>query len=184
MSHRIKAKSGMSLAAVTSALVLSGCVRETQNGDVTTYTNELWVPLVVLLGGIAAGVVGIVFRQPLRRFAWVLIVLGPVAAVGFAPSLFLDKATVSPDRFTLRAGIWGLTAVHDINLDNLQLVRLTSETRSGRRGRSTSYYLICDSRDGSSAKIALGNKVAEAASLRLLQAAKDRGVPINDETGG
>ncbi|MCA8998603.1 MAG: hypothetical protein KDA80_16505, partial [Planctomycetaceae bacterium] len=127
---------------VLAVLFASGCVKHSVQEGMHVFTNEWWVPVVVFLGGILGAVIGFVIRDSAGRFAWALLILGPIASLGFAPSLWMDRATVDEKEFHLRTGIWGLTAVHDIVLDQLTSVRLTSETRRSRRGRSTSYYMV------------------------------------------
>lgn len=166
-------------------LGLGGCVREDVDGSTITVTNELWVPLVALLGGIAAAPAGWFLRQKSARFGWGLLIFCPIIVLGIAPSLFLDRAVVDDTHFSLRTGIWGLTAVHEVKFADLSRIRLISEETTGRRGRKrTNYYLLCERKDGTSAKVPLGNKVAETAAPHLVERAKALNVPVVDETGG
>ncbi len=165
-------------------LGIGGCVREDVNGSTITVTNELWAPLVALVGGIAAAPAGWYLRKKSTRFGWGLLILSPVAVVGLAPSLFLDRAVVDDTHFSLRTGIWGLTAVHEVKFADLTRIRLISEESTGRRGRKrTDYYLLCERKDGTSSKVPLGNKVAETAAPHLVERAQALNIPIVDETG-
>ncbi|MBI3861172.1 MAG: hypothetical protein HY290_04685, partial [Planctomycetia bacterium] len=159
----------VSLAAFL-LLGLSGCVKEEVHGSTITVSNELWVPLVTLLGGIVAAPIGWYLREKTARIGWGLLILSPVVVIGFVPSLFLDRAVVDDAHFSLRTGIWGLTAVHDVKFSELSRVRLISEESRGRRGsKRTNYYLLCERKDGTSAKVPLGNKVAETAAPHLIE---------------
>lgn len=165
-------------------LGLGGCVKEDVNGSTITVSNELWVPLVTLVGGIVAAPAGWLLRKKSNRFGWGLLIMSPLVIFGFAPSLFLDRAVVDDTHFSLHTGIWGLTAVHEVKFADLSRIRLISEETTGRRGRKqTNYYLLCERKDGTSAKVPLGNKVAETAALHLIERAKALNVPIVDETG-
>lgn len=165
------------------ALSLAGCVSESTDGSTRVYSYQLWVPMSVLLGGMVAGPAGWFLRLSSARFGWALMIGGVIAGLGFAPSLFLDKATVSEQQFTQRTGIWGMTAVHTVNVDQLSHVRLTKEERRGRRGRkNTSYFMICHLKDGSQEKVPLGNSVSQTAAGDFLQVVESRNISISDET--
>lgn len=165
-------------------LGLNGCVREDVDGSTITVTNELWAPLVALVGGIGAAPAGWYLRKKSARFGWGLLILSPLVVFGIAPSLFLDRAVVDDTHFSLRTGIWGLTAVHEVKFADLSRIRLISEETTGRRGRKrTNYYLLCERKDGTSAKVPLGNQVAETAAPHLLERARALDIPIVDETG-
>ncbi len=174
----------MHLAFVAFLLAgLSGCVQETVNGTTKIYTYELWVPLVVLIAGLVATPAGWFLRQSSSRFAWALLISGPIAALGFAPSLFLDRAAVTPEAFTVRTGIWGMTAVHEVKFSDLRQVRYISEETVGRRGRkNTNYYFMCERKDGTSAKIPVGNNVVEAAAPAFIAKVLELNIALADQT--
>jgi hypothetical protein len=71
-----------------------------------------------------------------------------------------------------------------VKFGDLSRVRFISEETRGRRGRkNTNYYLVCERKDGSSAKVPLGNKVAETAAPRLIERVRALNIPLLDETG-
>ena len=178
-------KSTICLIVAALILLTSGCVDESVEGTTQTFTYELWVPLSVLVGGMVAGVAGWFLRDALGRFGWGLLIVGPILAVFFAPSLLLDRVVVSDTSFSQRTGIWGLTSVHDIAYDDLKMVRLTSEETRGRRGRKkTNYYLLCERKDGTEAKVPISNKVTETAAPYFLKRIAELGVPIVDQIQG
>ncbi|MES2794184.1 MAG: hypothetical protein V4719_31515 [Planctomycetota bacterium] len=162
---------------------LSGCVQETVTGTNHIYTYELWVPLSTLLAGIVAIPAGWFLREKSSRFGWGLLIFGPIAAIFFAPSLFRERATVDDSGFTLRSGIWGMTAVHEVKFAELQKVRITSEETRGRRGaKRTNYYFLCECRNGTSAKVPMNNEVVKAAGPYFVTKLAELKIPIVDET--
>ncbi|WP_442484867.1 hypothetical protein [Aeoliella sp. SH292] len=163
----------------------SGCVEEKVDGTTHTFTYDWWIPTVMLLGGVLAIPIGLALRRTSSRFGWALIIGGPIAALGVAPSLFLDRSVVDDQHFSVRSGIWGMTAIHDVDYDQLAHVRYIVEESTGRRGRKNlDYYLVCTHRDGSSSKIPMGNPCAEAAAVEFLRRATALNIPIHDETHG
>lgn len=164
-------------------LLAGGCVHKYESGGEKFFEYELWVPLSVLFGGLAAAPIGWVMRENAGRIAWALLIGGPIAALLFAPSLACDQVVVGKERFHVRTGIWGLTAVHDVEFSQIRQIRITAETSTSRRGRRTSYYLNCDTASGTE-KVGINNAVTEAAAPAILAEATDRGIPILDQTGG
>ena len=162
---------------------LTGCVQKSANGSSHVFTYEIWVPLLVLMGGIVGAPAGWFVRHASARLGWGLLILAPIGAIFFAPSLFMEKVVVHDDALTVRSGIWGMTANHDVKFDNVQMVRLTSEEVRGRRGRkTTNYYLVFVQKDGSQAKVSINNNVTEAAAPLILEKMDDREIPIINET--
>ena len=122
-------------------------MRETTEGATTTFRYELWVPICAFLGGLVAVPAGLVLRQKSTRYGWALIILGPLAAVFLAPSVFLDRVVVDDAGIHSRTGIWGMTAVHDLKIADVSAVKIVSETSSTRRGgKKTNYFFLCESR--------------------------------------
>jgi hypothetical protein len=161
-----------------------GCVQESNSNGERVYQYELWVPLTVLVVGLAAIPIGLWLRKWTARLGWGLVVAGPVAALFFAPSLFRDRVVVSRERFHVQTGIWGLTAVHSLEFADIKEIRITAETTTSRGGKRTNYFLNCDKKSGGSNKVSVNNAVTDAAATAILQEAQAHGIPIRDETGG
>ena len=123
-------------------LTLGGCVHEDLDGPTRTFTYELWLPLSVFLGGVLAAPAGLFLRNSSSRFGWGLLLGGPIAALFFAPSLFRDRVVVSDTSLSIRSGIWGLTALHEVKYDDLRGVRIISEQVTGRRGSKRTNYCV------------------------------------------
>jgi len=168
------------LIAVFVLFGTSGCVRESSDGETLTVSYQLWVPVSVLLGGLVAAPIGWILHKKSIRFGRSLLILGPLAAVFFAPSLFRDRAVLDDESFSLRTGIWGMTAVHEIEFDELNQVTITEEERRRRGRKSTNTYRFCSRKDGTNAKIPLNNQVSKSAAPILLERLAKFGVPIED----
>lgn len=170
------------LAAV--ALLTAGCVTESRDGDTTVVAFAPWVGLLAILGGLAAVPVGLLARRWKPFLGWALVVLGPVGLVVLAPGLFLDRVTVSPEKFTLWTGFWFSPTVHEVRYDGLSEVAITAEERTGRRGRkSVSYYLECRGKGGAQ-KVPVGDLMKEGGLKHILDMADRKDIPIVDRTGG
>jgi hypothetical protein len=180
-THRPRGWSRISLIAML--LAAGGCIQESNGKGELVYQYEFWVPLAALAIGAVATPIGWILRERSARFGWSLVVLGPIAMVLVAPSLFCECAHVSEQGFHIRTGIWGLTSVHALQFADIKQIRVSSETTFGRRGRRTSYYLHCDKKAGGSSKVSISNGVSEASALAILEQADARGIPILDQTG-
>ncbi|BBO36572.1 hypothetical protein [Lacipirellula parvula] len=180
------ARSGWRLPLLLAAVALStGCVRETTEGTAHVFQNELWVPIVTFLGGVAAAVGGWFVKAHSDRFGWTMIILGPIAALGLAPALFLDRVAIDDSGMSAKVGIWVFSAPLEVKYDNLAQVRLIKEETTGRRGRkNVNYSMLCEKKSGGEpTKVPLGNHVIEAAAPAFLEAVQQRGIPIINETG-
>lgn len=122
------------LGLMLTLSLLVGCVRESTNGDTRIFSYELWASGLIFLGGLIAIPVGWMLRNS-SRFGWALLIMGPIAAFGFAPSMFMDYVDVSPSGFSRHSGIWGMTSVQDVKFADVGSIRATIEEERGRRGR-------------------------------------------------
>jgi hypothetical protein len=157
-----------------------GCVDESTDGAAKVFSYELWVPITIMAGGLVAAVAGWFLRDALGRFGWALLIGGPIAAIFFGPSMLLDRVVVGEERFSMRSGIWGMTAVHAFDYENVSSVQITKETSGGRR-RKTTYYLNVNEKNNESSKVPL-NTISEAALPDLLERLKKYNVPVVDRT--
>jgi hypothetical protein len=97
----------------------------------------------------------------------------------------LDRVVVGEDGFTRRSGIWGLISNQNVKFADVSQIRLISEESRGRRGRRiTKYYFMCDSPNGTTTKVPLGNKLMEAAGQLIVDRARAAGIAFVDQTGG
>jgi hypothetical protein len=163
------------------ALLLAGCVQQTSNGSEITFRYELWVTLGVLLLGIVAVPAGWFLRKLSARFGWALLILGPIATLLIAPSMFGDRVVVDDEGFRVRVGIWSTTAVHDVKFDDLSMLKITAEVTRGRR-KQTHLYFVCERKSGGAAKVPMNGELTKAAAHMIFERVHVRGIPIVDET--
>ncbi len=172
------------LAILIGLFLFTGCVNERESNGTKVFTIDLWVSGLVLIGGLLAAPAGWMLRETSERFAWILMVVGPILALFVAPSLYLNKTTVSADEIKVRSGIWGMTGNYHVKLDNLQAVRHTTEVTRGRRGRrNVNHYLVCDCKDGTSCKLPLSNDCVELAAPHFLTNVQAKGIAITSDDG-
>jgi hypothetical protein len=174
----------LALPSVGLLALLSGCIRQTVNGSETTSQYELWVPILMILGGLVLVPLGWVVRPKNSRFGWALLILGPVLALGFGPTFFTDKVTINDSSLHVRTGFWAAPTDVAVKFDDVRSLRLTSETRRTRRGgRTTNHYFNFDMKSGPSQKVQFDTKLMSAARDRVLAELEKRDVPVVDMTG-
>ena len=157
----------------------SGCVRESNNGDAHRFGYELWITGLVFLGGLIATPVGWFLKDTTGRLGWALLILGPIAALGIAPSMFLDHVEVRPDGFSRHSGIYGMTANAEVKFADVNHMHLSTVEECGRRGRKVMRtYLMWEMKDGSTVKLPAGNSGVEAAAQSIVDAADQAGVQM------
>jgi hypothetical protein len=165
---------GMGLAAV------AGCYQQTSENNSLVFSYQAWVPPLVALVGVALIPAGIfLFTRQQRRFAGVCVaVLGPIVAIGIAPTFYMDRVVVSEEGFYSRHGFWWDPTVHQVRFQDLNQVTLVVEEKIGRRGRKNySYYFDCSFKQGKQERIPLGDLVRQAMP-EIVKRFKEHGVPI------
>ncbi|HVP10395.1 MAG TPA: hypothetical protein VMV94_04310 [Phycisphaerae bacterium] len=179
----IKTSTAVRLVSAGIALaLLSGCVRVTDDGDRQVIDYELWVPLVLLLGCLVAIPAGWFLRDTSQRIGWGLMILGVLFLITGVPSIWRDRVTIDAQKFTVRTGFWGVTSVHAVDFDDVQLMRLIVEEKTDSRGRSrTNEYLACQKKSGGIAKVPMSNEMCQTALPYILKAAEQRGISVSDE---
>ncbi len=160
--------------------LLSGCVDREVKGDAVEFSFSSWVPLTVLLVGLASAPIGLMFRESSKKALWVGLIMSPVLLLGVLPSIFLDYAKVDSEHFEGRYGIWFTPTKFDVKYSDLNHIdHVTFETR-GRRGRkSTKYRLDCVSKSGQVQKVSLGDLMKHARD-DVLERAVAAGVGVRE----
>ena len=150
----------------------TGCVTETREGDKITITNAWWAPLLLMLGSVVAGPAGFFLREWSGRAALGLMIICPLGILG-GISLYTDYCEVDPNGFKGQMGIFGSKKFEG------QFTDLTNISLQERRSRrSTTTYLVYQTRDGKTRDFALGNAMTKAAAPHILEFATAKGVPI------
>ena len=166
------------IGAALGCIVLAGCYQRVQENGSLVFSFQLWVPLLVVLGGLLAIPIGLVQFARGKRLAGIfLAVAGPVAAVAIAPGIFLDRVVVNQEGFYSRHGFWWDPTIHQIRYSELNLVRLGYETKTGRRGISYSYHFDCFFKSGKQERVPLGDIMREALP-EIAEQFRSHGVPV------
>lgn len=161
------------------ALLCTGCVQETRNGDSAKYTYQLWVPLSITAAGIGGALIGGVLWTFQSRYKWTLIVIGVIGVV-MGPSTFLDYAAVDAQGLSIRTGLPYLAATERVQFDDVQQVRETEKISRGRRGRKTrNYYYEFDLKSGETVAVSVsGNVLRQQARHRIDEQLQARGIQV------
>lgn len=162
---------------------LTGCVKESTDGETIHITYELWVWFSLFFGGIAASVGGWVLRKFSERLGWFMMLAGAAGALFFGPSTFLENAKLTPTKFNLNTGFYATTHF-EVTLDELQSATVIMEETRGKRGRKNKhYYLVCTEKNGKQSKLPLSNAICEKAIPHLADRIHERGIDIIDQSG-
>jgi hypothetical protein len=158
--------------------VIAGCYqKESENGSLV-FSFQAWVPLLVALAGLAVVPVGIVLFARKRRFWGIcLMVAGPLAAVGIAPGLYLDRVVVNQEGFYSRHGFWWDPGIHQIRYEDLNQVQVGFDETTVRGRKSYSYYFECSFKSGKQERVPLGDIMREALP-EIAEQFRQHGVPV------
>ena len=163
---------GLSFTAVT------GCYQKVSGSGGLEFSFQPWVPLLVIIAGVAAALAGVVLLVRGQRF-WgaCLVIAGPLAAGVVAPGMFLDRVVVNEEGFYSRHGFWWDSSIHRIRYEELNSVRLVVEENAGRRGRTYSYFFDCTFKSGKKERVPLGDIMREALP-EIAEQFRNHGVPV------
>ena len=169
----------LTLVAVLVPL-MSGCFDREVKGDAVEFSYSSWVPITVLLVGLAAAPVGLMLRESWKKGMWLGLIMSPVLLLGVLPSMFLDYAKVDSEHFEGRYGIWFTPTKFDVKYSDLSRIdHVTYQTR-GRRGRkNTNFRLDCVSKSGQVQKVSLGDMLKHARE-DILERASAAGVAVRE----
>lgn len=167
------------VVAAVCCTVVVGCYRKSADGDGLVFSFQPWVPLLVILAGVAAVAMGIrIFSNKDRVRGVLLTVGGPVIVAVVAPGMYLDRVVVNDDGFYSRHGFWWSPTIHQIRYDDLQRVTVGFEERTGRRGRkSISYFFDCTLKSGQQERVPIGD-IMEEALPEIVAHFKDHHIPV------
>ena len=162
---------------------LTGCVKESTEGETIHITYEIWVWFSLFFGGIAVSVVGWFIRNFSERLGWIMMLGGAAGGLFFGPTTFLENATLTPTKFNLNTGFYATTHF-EVTLDEIQSATVIMEETRGKRGRKNKhYYLVCTEKNGKQSKLPLSNAICEKAIPHLADRIHERGIDIIDQSG-
>ncbi|MEW5977630.1 MAG: hypothetical protein AB1898_17690 [Acidobacteriota bacterium] len=175
--------SGVGTAVLLAlGITLAGCVVEVRDGDTAVFTFATWVPGLVLSFGSVFCLAGLAIRRKSVLWGTGLAIAGLIVLLLLAPGSFLDRSTVSPSRFTLQTGFWFAPTTFDVPFADLSSIEVVAEEETDARGvTSKSRYLVCHHKSGASQKIPLGDLMNAGAKARILERAREQGVPVSDK---
>jgi hypothetical protein len=159
-------------------LSFSGCLQETNQGDVQSFAYPWWLSLVIFLAGALTTWVGYLLLPTNEKPAYIMLLVGPIVALVIAPSYLVNKTTVGPEELHSRYGFFGLDTRH-VKYAELTEVKFTSV----RSRRSTSYFLDCKKQDEDLISLPLDVQGINAAAPRFIQYARAKNVAIVDHNG-
>lgn len=176
--HRPSPRRSLLIGLSFLPVALAGCVKQVTQGSETTFTYELWLPALLLVGGIVAAPAGWALKRHSARLGWVLVILGPILALLVAPSIYSDQVVVNDDFFRIHTGLWAASNDETIRFADLQSVQVTEETKITRRGKRTSTYLLCNLKGGGQKKIGLSGNLTGSAVVPIVAGIAKHGVPL------
>ena len=159
--------------------VLVGChQKEVGENGTLRFSFQTWVPLLVVVAGLAAIPAGVVMFARKQQFWGVcLAVLGPAAAGVVAPGMFLDKVEVNPEGFSSRHGFWWDPIIHNVRYADLNQVKVVVQEQSGRNGKTYSYFFDCQFKTRGVERVPLGDIMREALP-EIAEHFRSHGVPV------
>lgn len=178
-----------SLAFAPLCLLMTGCVTSSVSAAGTRFHYSWWLPLGLFMAGLAFvplglfilgvrfGSIRLALTKQSPRFGWGLVIVGPIAALGFAPSLFIEQVTVTNKVIDVRSGLWPMTANQTIDFDSVKTLRITWGTIGSRRKRSVQ-ILSFEMKSGSNAQLWLDNDVKGKAGYLIETMARARDIPV------
>jgi hypothetical protein len=146
----------------------------------TTIRYSWWVPIAILAAGIVCIPIGIAMRKNQALIAWGLMILGPIAALLFGPSMLLERINVTDRGFDVHSGILGMTANQDIAFDGVAMIRIGQEETGGSNSRLID-VLYFDMKNGGSGRFPLNNDVKIEAGKEIVARAMMRGIAVVDK---
>lgn len=158
-------------------LLLAGCVTKSVGATETSIHYQWWLPFGILVAGVAFVPIGLRLQDVSERWAWALVIAGPIAALGFAPSLFLERTVVSEKGFSVHSGIWGMTANEDVDFASIASIRVAQEDTGGRHSREIE-VLYFEKKTGGTVRLPLNNDVKIEAGKEIVVRAALLGLPL------
>lgn len=138
--------------AVAILCLAAGCVKEKTVGNTTTVTKEWYSTVLIALGGLGAAAGGWYLTRSqsdkVRLNGWAILIVGPLFALGMAPSEFTEFVRVTPERFEANIGFWMWPDKFNVAFSQIASVRDDEKIRRGKYGREIhDAYIVFTMRD-------------------------------------
>jgi hypothetical protein len=146
----------------------------------TRFHYQLWIPICIFAGGLVVIPIGYLVRNAWDRIGWGLMILGPLAALGLAPTYFIERTVVDDKGFDAKYGFYGIYSQR-VEFESVKSIRIVEEEMGGRRKR-VSDVIYFDLKSGGSERLILGNELNREAGKQILKKAADRKIPIAEKT--
>jgi hypothetical protein len=116
----------------TWCMLLAGCVSKSANGTAITFRYHLSIPIGILIAGVACVPIGLALRKRNNLMAWAFMLIGPLGALLFGPSMLFHRFTVDDAGFREH-----FMVAEDIEIpfDALKAIRIGTEVTRGRYSR-------------------------------------------------
>ena len=181
---------GSTLALATLLALFAGCVRTDLRGGETVYRYEPVVWIALLAGGGGLPLLSLwAYRKlsdspRLQQFAFLGMIMPPLAALGFVPKMVSDQIRVDDNGFVSVSGSLVERKTQAVRFDQLAQIQVQTETytetsRRGRQRERQRQVLVFIRKDGTSEKFYPDTLIKEAAP-DLLARAEAKGVGIVD----
>lgn len=177
----MKKRIAWAFSAFILVSAVSGCANETQDGSTTVYTWAVWVPCLVLVGGLVGSAAGVFLLRWSKRLGIVLVVVGMASVVVIVPGLFIEKVAVSDSGFMVRTGFWFHPNSHDVSFADLARIEIKAEDRSTRHVRDIEHVLVCFDRSGGSVTVPVSDLMKRGAEERILEIARQHDIPVVED---
>ena len=162
-------------------LLSAGCTNKEDIPDGIRVSYQSWVGVVAVAVGLLASIGGWFAKNTGFR-GWIFFIFALLGLLLFSPFGFFDHVTVTDQQISTQWGFWIAPTKHEFRFDDIESVALTEETKSSRRGKTTSYYFVFRLNNGNKEKLIASNSLMERATQFIIEQLKSRRIQIVDRT--
>ena len=155
-------------------LAITGCITQTDSGQSVTFHNAWWVWAGIIAVGLIFMPIGFGLLRSDRRLAFGMILMGPLAIIGLAPTFYRAQVTVDDQGVETRQAFWGLSSANSVRFADA--AKLRSGQEAGRRGKMHE-VLFFDLKSGGVTPIHITGDMMREARSEIIRRAKAAGIP-------